>query len=116
MGFFLGIGMSLKKDINTLIKLSRKFGNSWCDVGTFKERQSKHIIHKWKYKGNPFMMTFPHSPGGQSTINNCYAQMRRKLREIGLSPPPEFSMRLMGSVEQSQLLEEMWEHLGTDEE
>ena len=41
--------------------------------------------------------------------------MRRKLKDIGLSPP-EFSVKLIGSVEQQEILEEMWEHLGTDED
>ena len=40
------------KDINTLIKLSRKLGESICDKGTFEERKSKHLIMKWKCKGN----------------------------------------------------------------
>ena len=105
-----------KKDINTLIKLYRKFGESICDKGTFEERRTKHIIHKWKYKGEEFRMTFPISPGGGQTINNCYAQVRRKLRAIGLEPPREFAMKLIGSVEQRKLLEEIWEHLGTDDE
>ena len=39
-----------RKDINTLIKLSRKLGESICDQGTYEERQSKHLIMKWKYK------------------------------------------------------------------
>ena len=47
------------KDINTLIKLSRKLGECICDKGTFEERQSKHLIMKWKYKGNTFAHTFP---------------------------------------------------------
>jgi hypothetical protein len=108
--------MSKKKEINTLIKLARKFGNAWCDVGTFKERKSKHLIMKWKYKGNPFMMTFPLTPSAPSATRNCYAQVRRKLKEIGLDAPPEFSVKLMGNVEQQELLEEMWGHLGTDED
>ena len=113
--FFFGDDMSKKKEINTLTKLTRKFGQSWCDVGTFKERQSNHLIMKWKYNGNPFMMTFPHTPS-KSAIRNCYAQVRRKLKEIGLDAPPEFSVKLMGSVEQQELLEEMWKELGTDDD
>ena len=108
--------MSKKKDINTLIKHARKLGERVSDAGTFKERKSKHLIMKWKYEGNPFMMTFPLTPSAPSAIKNCYAQMRRKLKEIGLTPSPEFSVKLIGSAEQEELLEEMWEHLGTDED
>ena len=48
-----------RKDINTLIKLTRKLGESICDEGTYEERQSKHFIMQWKYKGNTFAHTFP---------------------------------------------------------
>ena len=104
-----------RKDINTLIKLSRKLGESICDKGTFEERQSKHLIMKWKYKGNTFAHTFPGS-SKTSSINHQYSQMRKNLRAIGLGPPSEFAKRLIGSVEQQELLEELWVHLGTDDE
>ena len=103
------------KDINTLIKLSRKLGESICDKGTFEERQSKYLIMKWKYKGNTFAHTFPHLLKTAST-NHQYSQMRKNLRAIGLEPPSEFATRLIGSVEQQKLLEELWVHLGTDDE
>ena len=107
--------MRNKKEINTLIKLSRKLGESICDQGTFEERQSKHLIMKWKYKGNTFAHTFP---GSQkiSPINHQYSQMRKNLRASGLKPPNEFTTRLLGSVEQQELLQELWAHLGTDDE
>ena len=104
-----------RKDINTLIKLSRKLGESICDKGTFEERQSKYHIMKWKYKGNAFTHKFP-SPLKKSTINHQYSQMRKNLRAIGLGTPSEFAKRLIGSVEQQELLEELWVHLGTDDE
>ena len=75
-----------KKDINTLIKLSRKLGESICDQGTYEERQSKHLIMKWKYKGNTFVHTFPGS-SKTSPINYQYSQMRKNLRATGLKPP-----------------------------
>ena len=103
------------KDINTLIKLSRNLGESICDKGTFEERQSKHLIMKWKYKGNTFAHTFP-SSSKISSINHQYSQMRKNLRASGLEPPSEFTTRLIGSVEQQELLEELWVHLGTDDE
>ena len=103
------------KDINTLIKLSRKLGESICDKGTFEERQSKHLIMKWKYKGNTFAHAFPNA-SKTSSINHQYSQMRKNLRASGLEPPSEFTTRLIGSVEQQELLEELWVHLGTDDE
>jgi hypothetical protein len=42
--------------------------------------------------------------------------MRKNLRASGLVPPSEFTTRLIGSVEQQELLEELWVHLGTDDE
>ena len=70
---------------------------------------------KWKYKGNTFAHTFP---GSQkiSPINHQYSQMRKNLRASGLKPPNEFTTRLLGSVEQQELLQELWAHLGTDDE
>ena len=104
-----------RKDINTLIKLSRKLGESICDKGTFEERQSKYHIMKWKYKGYAFAHKFS-SPLKKLTINRQYSQMRKNLRASGLGPPSEFAKRLIGSVEQQELLEELWVHLGTDDE
>ncbi len=101
--------------IKTLIKLSRKLGESICDKGTFEERQSKHLIMKWKYKDNTFVHTFP-SSSKTSSINHQYSQMRKNLRASGLEPPSKFTKRLIGSVEQQELLEELWAHLGTDDE
>ena len=104
-----------RKDINTLIRLSRKLGEKICDEGTFEELQSKHLIMKWKYKGNIFVHTFP-SSSKISSINHQYSQMRKNLRASGLEPPSEFTTRLIGSVEQQELLKELWIHLGTDDE
>ncbi len=47
------------KDINTLIKLCRKLGESICDKGTFEELQTRNLIMKWNYKGNAFLHKFP---------------------------------------------------------
>ena len=104
-----------RKDINTLIKLSRKLGENICDKGTFEERKSKHLIMKWKYKGNTFSHTFP-SLSKTSSINHQYSQMRKNLRAVGLEPPNEFATRSIGSIEQQELLEKLWTHLGTDDE
>jgi hypothetical protein len=103
------------KDINTLIRLCRKLGESICDEGTFEERQSKFHIIKWKYKGNAFEHKFPSSLK-TSPINRQYSQMRKNLRASGLKPPSEFNTRFIGSVGQKELLEELWVHLGTDDE
>ena len=104
-----------RKDINTLIKLSRKLGESICDLGTYEERQSKHLIMRWKYQGNTFAHTFP-SSSKTSSINHQYSQMRKNLRASGLEPPSEFTTRLIDSVEEQELLKELWMHIGTDEE
>ena len=104
-----------RKDINILIKLSRKLGESICDQGTFNERESKHLIMKWKYRGNTFSHTFP-APSKILSINHQYSQMRRNLRAVGLEPPSEFTTRSIGSIEQQKLLEKLWAHLGTDDE
>ena len=101
--------------INTLIKLTRKLGESICDKGTFEERQSKRLIMQWKYKGNTFVHAFP-SSSKTSSINHQYSQMRKNLRANGLEPPSEFNTRFIGSVEQQELLEELWAHLGTVDE
>ena len=107
--------MRNKKEINTLIKLSRKLGESICDQGTFEELQSKHLVMKWKYKGNTFSHAFP-SSFKTSSINHQYSQMRKNLRASGLEPPSEFATRLISSNEQQELLKELWTHLGTDDE
>jgi hypothetical protein len=104
-----------RKSINTLIKLSRNLGKVICDEGTFEERQAKHLIMKWKYKGNMFCHKFP-SQKNSSTLNHQYSQMRKNLRASGLEPPSDLSTRLIGSVKQQKLLEDLWVHLGTDDE
>ena len=103
------------KDIHTLIRLSRKLGEGICDAGTYEEWQTKHLVMKWKYKGNAFAHKFPGSKK-TSTLNHQYSQMRKNLRASGLGPPNEFSTEFTGSVEQRELLEELWLHLGTDDE
>jgi hypothetical protein len=104
-----------EKDIQMLIRLCRKLGENISDEGTFEERQSKFHIMKWKYKGNSFEHKFPDSLKSFS-INRQYSQMRKNLRASGLKPPGEFNTRFMGSVKQQELLEELWAHLGTDDE
>lgn len=42
--------------------------------------------------------------------------MRKNLRASGLEPPSDLSTRLIGSVKQQKLLEDLWLHLGTDDE
>jgi len=101
------------KDINSLIKLTRKLGESICDAGTYEEHKSKYHVMKWKYKGNAFAHKFP-GTNKASTPNHQYSQMRKNLRASGLGPP--LTTVFTGSVEQKKLLEELWMHLGTDEE
>ena len=111
---FIGVNMT-EKDINTLIRLSRKLGRSICDVGTFEERQTKHLIIKWKYKGSTFTHKFPSSPKSTS-LNYQYSQLRKNLRASGLGPPDQGTKRPIGSDEQEELLRELWVYLGTDDE
>lgn len=100
------------KDIQMLIKLTRKLGQGICDTGTFDEQRSKYLIMKWQYKGTAFAHKFPGSHKS-TTLNYQYSQMRKNLRASGLKPPDEKSA--MGSDEK-QLLAELWAHVGTDDE
>ena len=104
-----------KKDIHTLIKLARKLGENICDAGTFEEWKTKYLVMKWEYKGKAFKHKFPGSQK-TSTLNHQYSQMRKNLRASGLAPPDEFSAEFRGTDEQQKLLEELWLHLGTDDE
>ena len=111
--------MSTKKEINTLIDLSRKVGQAFCDKNTFKETSSGQIIQEWKYQGAKFRMNFQKTQSDEIAIENCYAQMRKKLRELNLGAPSESSMRLVSNfanVEELVLLDELWEELGADDE
>ena len=103
------------KDINTLIRLSRKLGKSICDVGTFEERQTKYLIIKWKYKGSTFAHKFPSSPKSTS-LNYQISQLRKNLRASGLGPPDKGTKRPIGSDKQEELLRDLWLYLGTDDE
>ena len=111
--------MNTKKDMATLINLSRKFGQAFCDKDTFKEISSNHIVQQWKYQDNTFKITFPTTQSNKTTVNNYYAVLRRKLKEINLAAPSESSMRLVSNfakVEELVLLDELWEELGADDE
>jgi len=62
-------------------------------------------------------MPFLKNSTDKVTIKNCYAQMRKKLREISLEAPSESSMRLVSNfakTEELVLLDELWEELGSD--
>ncbi|MBT6601540.1 MAG: hypothetical protein HOB32_07775 [Nitrospina sp.] len=110
--------MNNQKEINTLINLSRNVGQAFCDKDTFEETSSNQIVQKWKYRGVTFKIIFPESPSDGITVSNCYAEMRRQLREINLEAPSEFSMRLVSNyskVAELVLLDELWEELGTDD-
>ena len=103
------------KDIKTLIDLSRNLGKSICDEGTFEERQTKHLIFKWKYRGNTFTHKFPYSLKSTS-LNYQYSQLRKNLRAIGLAPPDQSAKSPIVSPDQQELLRQLWCHLGTDDE
>jgi hypothetical protein len=103
-----------KKDINVLHKHLVRLAKAWADKDTFEERHSKHKIIKFKYNGNAFNVVFPTTPS-VSSIRKMYAQVRRNLKEVGLEAPPEFSMKLVGSVEQEESLEAIWNVLGEDD-
>ena len=111
--------MSTKREINTLIDLARKVGQAFCDKNTFKETSSDQIIQEWKYQGAKFRMNFQKTQSDEIAIENCYAQMRRKLREIKLEAPSESSLKLVSNftkVEELLLLDELWEELGANDE
>ena len=103
------------KDINLLVELARKLGESVCDVGTYEEHKSKYFVMKWVYKGNAFVHKFPGS-NKTSTLNHQYSQMRKNLRANGLGPSDELAKGLISSEELQKPLEELWLHLGTDDE
>ena len=111
---FIGVNMT-EKDINILIRLSRKLGRSISDEGTFEERQTKHLIIKWKYKGSTFTHKFP-STTKSISLNYQFSQLRKNLRASGLGPPDQGTKRSIGSNEQEELLRELWLYLGTDDE
>ena len=66
-------------------------------------------------QGKIFYLTefvFEKSQSDEIAIENCYAQMRKKLRELNLGAPSESSMRLVSNfakVEELILLDELWE-------
>ena len=104
-----------EKDIDALVKLSRKLGKSICDAGTFDEQKTKYLIIKWKYKGNAFSHKFPNSLKS-TTLNYQYSQLRKNLRAVGLDPPGQSAKSLTYSPEQQELLSHLWSYLGTDDE
>ena len=64
-------------------------------------------------------MNFPKTSIDEIAIKNCYAQMRRKLREVNLEAPSESSLRLVSNfakIEELLLLNESWEELGANDE
>ena len=65
-------------------------------------------------QGVKFRMNFQKTQSDEIAIENCYAQMRKKLRELNLGAPSESSMRLVSNfakVEELILLDELWEEL-----
>ena len=110
--------MSKKKEMKVLGNALEKFGMFICDTGTYEKRKSNHTIIKFKYEGKPFFQTLPNTPSSERSINNCYSQVRRNLKLIGIVPPPEFCMKIFVSTEESkkeEMIEEIWKVVGTDE-
>jgi hypothetical protein len=115
---FLKNNMRSKKEIDTLINLSRKVGQAFCDKDTFEEVSSKTIVQKWKYKDSIFRIDFPKNTSDKIAIESCYALMKMKLRKINLKAPSESSMRLVSNyakVEELILLDELWEELSAND-
>ena len=110
--------MSNKKEIDTLIDLSRKVGQAFCNKDTYyEETSSNQIVQEWKYQDTTFRMNFPKTSIDEIAIKNCYVQKRRKLREVNLEAPSESSLRLVSNfakVEELLLLDELWEELGAN--
>jgi hypothetical protein len=110
--------MNDQKEINTLNNLSRNVGQAFCDKDTFEETSSNQIVQKWNYQGETLKIIFPKSPSDGITVKNCYAEVRRQLREINLEAPSESSMRLVSNytkVAELVLLDELWEELSEDD-
>ena len=112
--------MSNKKEIDTLIDLSRKVGQAFCNKDTYyEETSSNQIVQEWKYQDTTFRMNFPKTSIDEIAIKNCYVQKRRKLREVNLEAPSESSLRLVSNfakIEELLLLNESWEELGANDE
>ena len=111
--------MSNKKEINTLIDLSRKASQTFCNKDTYEETSSNQIVQEWKYQNTTFRMNLPKASIDEIVIKNCYSQMKRKLREINLEAPSESSLRLVSNfakAEELLFLDELWEELGVNDE
>ena len=104
-----------EKNINTLIKLCRKLGKCISDKETFEERSTRNLIIKWFYKGNVFSHKFS-DPEKPSLFNRQYSEMRKNLRACGLNPTNENNSKFSGTLEQKELLDKLWIHIGTDDE
>jgi hypothetical protein len=104
-----------EKNINTLIKLCRKLGKCISDKETFEERSTRNLIIKWFYKGNAFSHKFS-DPEKPSLFNRQYSEMRKNLRACGLNPTNENNSKFSGTLEQKELLDKLWVHIGTDDE
>ena len=107
--------LSTKKDIGVLVKSVKRMMEPIADKGSWKERKGKHLNIQCHYKGHHIKFTFPVSPGGQLSVKRCYAQVRRKLNECGLSDP-RFSVKMITTNSDTDyLLDKLYELLDTQD-
>ena len=125
--FFWGDLMSKERDINTLFKLTRKFGQTFGCDGSYEELDFKDTTHIQfnlddRFGGRPaFSLVFPKTPSKLSVrailfhrnIKKVYRSVRSQFKELWCTDRMVF--RTDGSVEKEELLKEMWDHIAPDE-
>ena len=69
--------MDDEKEVSSLINLSRKIGQAFCDEDTFEETSSNHVVQKWEYQGDTFKMTFPKTSSDERAIKYIKANYKK---------------------------------------
>jgi len=129
--YFLGDLMSKERDINTLLELTRKFGQTFgsevsLPYTEFDFEYNIRIQFGLPYHSfNSFSLVFPKTPGKLSlkglthslsfnqNVKAVYRIARCQFRELWSRSPEVFNTD--GSVEQEELMKEMWDHIAPDE-
>ena len=88
------MGNDLAKDVKKLTKHLRKYGKKYGDNGTYKERDSKHIVIEFHMNGKLFKTTFPKTPSSWTAVKNTFSQIRRNFKECGVLPPQFSEVRM----------------------
>ena len=119
--------MSEERDINTLLELTRKFGQTFGCDGSYDEFDFEYTTRIQfdlddGFGGQPsFSLVFPKTPSKLSfrailfhrNIKKVYRSVRYQFKELWCRYQGVFSTD--GSVEQEELMKEMWDHIAPDE-